>query len=140
MKTILIFTSLLFLLTGFTAEANSFNAKTVSAKIDASKAIHKIELGTYIETIPVKIVELMRDLGSVTPVSTDAGSTYYTAPFETEEEAQMQLPKLQSLGFTSAKHIVEYKNQVYDIRTFHHIAEGGELKEDGKVPVIRLWK
>ena len=45
------------------------------------------------KSVPVKIVELMRELGSVTPVNSDEGSTYYTAPFNSEEEAQQQLPK-----------------------------------------------
>ncbi|MEO9531061.1 MAG: hypothetical protein ABJG68_06105 [Crocinitomicaceae bacterium] len=140
MKRLLIFTGLLFLFSGFNVQANSLNAKSLSAKIDVSKAVHKIELGTFSKSVPVKIVELMRELGSVTPVNSDEGSTYYTAPFNSEEEAQQQLPKLQSLGFNSAKHVVEYKNEVYDIRTFHHIANGGKLEDGGKVPVIRLWK
>jgi hypothetical protein len=114
MNTVIIFTSLFFLLTGFI-----INAKGVTAKIDVSKFIHKIELGTFLEIIPVKIIELMRALGSVT---SESPLTCHTAAFDSKEETIIQLPKLLSFGFKSAKHIVEYKNQVYDIRTFHHIA------------------
>ena len=140
MKRIAILFTVLFALASFKTNANNLNAKTLNSKIDFSKAVHKIELGTFSETIPVKIVELMRMLGSVTPVTSENGSTYYTAAFESEEQAELQLPKLQSMGFKTAKHIVEYQNEIYDIRTFHHIANGGKLQEDGNVPVIRLWK
>lgn len=139
MKTIVLIIALSFGSIGFTSGTSLVEAQGLFGKIDTNKAIHRIQLGEFTQTIPVQIVELMRQIGGVTPVSSEGGSTYYTAAFSSEEEATKNLSKFQALGFKQAKQVVEYKNGIYDLTDFNYLAAGG--KEDrGDIPVIRIHK
>jgi len=108
-------------------------------KIDASKAFHKIELGTFTNIVPVNLVQIMLDLNGVQPVKAENGTAYFTAPYQDEQSAAKDLPKLQSLGFTGAKHVVEYKKNFYPVREFNYYLEKGKV-DNTKPPVVRIWK
>jgi len=141
MKTKVLFAALLLCVSSIAiASTQGSWIKDKSKKVDTSQAVHKIELGTFKASVPVKLVELMRQIGDVNPVRTENGSIYYTSPFVNEDEAAKQLPKFVSLGFDQARHVVQYKNDVFSLRQFNYMVEGGKIKDDTKVPVIRLWK
>ncbi|OIQ27599.1 MAG: hypothetical protein BM555_06065 [Crocinitomix sp. MedPE-SWsnd] len=122
------------------ASPQSSWVKDKPKKVDTSKAIHFIELGTFKSSVPVKLVELMREIGDVSPIRTESGSVYYTTPFLSEKEAAKQLPKFVSLGFDQARHVVQYKNDLFSLREFNYMVEGGKIKDDSEIPVIRIWK
>jgi hypothetical protein len=141
MKTKVLFAALLLFVSSMAiASPQGTWVKGKSKKVDVSKAIHIIELGTFETSVPVKLVELMRQIGDVSPVRTESGSIYYTSPFMNEDEAAKQLLKFLSLGFDQARHVVQYKNDVFSLREFNYMVEGGKIKDDTKIPVIRLWK
>lgn len=140
MKTIVLIFALLIGSIGFSSGNSVINVRAISGKIDTNKAIHRIQLGTFSKSIPVQIVELMRQIGGVKPVTNKGVSTYYTAAFSSEEDAAKHLPKFQALGFEDAKHVVEYKKSFYNLRDFNYLAAGGKVESNGDVPVIRIWK
>ncbi len=140
MKTIVLIIALSVGSIGYSSENSFLEARNLSGKIDTNKAVHRIQLGEFSNSIPVHIVELMRQIGGVTPVSQKGVSTYYTAAFSSEEDAAKQLPKFQALGFDQAKHVVQYKKAIYDLREFNYLAAGGKVEDNGTVPVIRIWK
>jgi hypothetical protein len=141
MKTKVLFAAMLLIVSSFSFAAQATIVKHISlSKVDLTKAIHKIELGAFEKTVPVKLVELMLQIGEVEAITSDEGSIYYTAPYITETEAAKYLPLYLSLGFEQARHVVQYKKEIYSLRDFNYMADGGKLKDITDVPVIRIWK
>lgn len=139
MKTIVLIIALSIGSIGFTSSNSVLEVRGFYGKIDTNKAVHRIQLGEFTHSIPVQIVEMMRQIGGVTPVSQDGKSTYFTAAFSSEAEAAKQLPKFQAMGFDQAKQVVEYKKSIYDLREFNYLAACGK-SDNGEIPVIRIWK
>ena len=140
MKTIVLILALSAGAIGFSFENSEPEVAILNGKIDTNKAIHRIQLGEFSQAIPVQIVELMRQIGGVTPVNQKGVSTYYTAAFSSEEDAAKNLPKFQSLGFDQAKHVVEYNKGIYDLIDFNYLAAGEKVEKRSKSPVVRIWK
>ena len=125
------------------ASSTSFGAalhRLSLEKIYLSKAKHKIELGVFTDYVPIQLVQVMMSLKGVTPIKKDGVTIYMTAPYADEQLAAKQLPKLRSLGFSSAQHVVEYKRNYYPVREFNHYVEKGKIKDDSTPPVVRIWK
>ena len=122
------------------ASIDGLQTKADNSKVDVSKALHKIELGFFSTSVTVKLVNLMYQIGNLMPVSSKNGSTYFTASFLNEQEAAKNSPDNVSMGFNQAIQVVQYKKDIFSLREFNFMIEGGEIKDDISVPVLRIWK
>jgi hypothetical protein len=141
MKTKVLFAAMLLIVSSFSFAASTIIVSGTSiSKVDVTKAIHKIELGAFEKAVPVKLVELMLQIGGVEPITSQQGSIYYSAPFGSEDAAAKYLLMYLSMGFDQARRVVQYKKHIYSLREFNYMAEGGKLKDKDDVPVVRIWK
>ena len=99
----------------------SFTVKHKSAPLK-SNYVFRIELCSFEDQVPVKTVELLREIGNVSVKKRGAASVYRTTPYADLASAQKDLPMFRSLGFEEAREIVEYGSEVMDVMTYYEHA------------------
>ena len=141
MKSLFLPIALLVGIHSFSSEAFLAKSETSFAdKFKVEEAVHRIQLAQFSDYVPVKYVELMRQIGGVSPISKNGISTYYSAAINSEDEASKLLPKYISFGFEDARHVVEYQDKIYSLKQYNVLKSGGDLPKNDKIPVIRIWK
>lgn len=124
---------------------SSFNFATVALPKhteDAKENVNfRIRLCEYHSIIPVKKVELLRQIGA-TPVKSTLGSVYVTPPYETEQQAENDLPKFRALGFDEAQQVVEMGDELMSIDKYHDLHDRNKSvpADQTKHGVVRIWK
>lgn len=108
---------------------------------EGQQIVHHVLLCEYQESIPVRMVELMREIGGIIPIRQEGKSVYLTGGYNSENEAAMALPTFRALGFEAAQHVVRVNDDVYSVRNFHLIYDE-QNNPTGKEaqPVIHMWK
>lgn len=127
------------LLSSFTSPVSSINSMSVLDEGDFT-VNHRIQLCTYTDVVPTRVVELMREIGGVTPIKSNGSSTYITAPYTSEKEAAMDLPMFRQLGFDEALQVVEVEEQFLSVRRYHMMYDDKNIDRNQEVPVIKIWK
>lgn len=127
------------LLSSFTSPVSTTNSMAVLDEGDFT-VNHRIKLCTYTDIVPTRIVELMREIGGITPITSNGSSTYITAPYNSEKQAAMDLPTFRQLGFEDAIQVVEVEDQFLSVRRYHMMYDDRNLDNNEKDPVIKIWK
>lgn len=135
MKRLAIVFTALIALSSFTLKSNTLN------KIENEKAKinFRIQLCQYVTIVPVKKVELLREIGA-TPVKTPLGSIYVTKPYSSQQDAELDLPKLKALGFDEAQSVVQIGNELMTVENYQESLQNDTNAEEEKPDVIRIWK
>ena len=118
---------------------SSFTFSTDSLKKSAegedSKVNFRIQLCEYRTIVPVRTVELLREIGAK-PIKSSYGSIYVTPPYSSESEAAKELPKFRALGFENAHAVVEMGDELLTIENFNDLYKSDSTPEEDRVIII----
>jgi hypothetical protein len=135
MKKIVGITTALLLFIGassFTLISNG--ADSIQENTDKMTPIHRIQLGSYSDGVPIDVVQLLMQVGDVLTIKTDESVTYYTPPFHSFQESAAAVPKYVNVGFTEAEQAIEYDGKFYSVDEYKVMIK--ERKEKYPIRVI----
>ncbi|MEX1002689.1 MAG: hypothetical protein WDZ35_11290 [Crocinitomicaceae bacterium] len=97
----------------------SFNLNTDKTLSEADRSIFRIELCSFTDAVPVKTVELLRQIEGVYLRNEGNIHHYYTPPYSSIEEVQREISKYRAIGFEEAKEVVEVDNNFISLEEFY---------------------
>jgi hypothetical protein len=104
------------------AQNNDTEKENTDASFDISKAKYRVELAHFEGKVPVEIVDVLYNIGTIKSVKGENGSiTYYSQSFETEAERDSSLKEYKNYGLENLKPIVEYKGKFYSPSDFERL-------------------
>ncbi|MBD3637670.1 MAG: SPOR domain-containing protein [Crocinitomicaceae bacterium] len=84
-----------------------------------SQLEYRIQLGAYSNELPQDDKERLTKVDQVTSMQSKGKTVYLTAPFDSEEEASMELPEYRQMGFKNAVKVIVIEGYVITSRVFH---------------------
>lgn len=112
----------------------SNKADSILENTDKATPIHRIQLGSYTEDVPIDIVQLLMQVGNVLTIKTEESVTYYTPPFHSFQESAAAVSKYVNVGFTDAQQAIEYDGKYYSVNEYKVMLK--EKKEKYPIRVI----
>ena len=88
-----------------------------------SKTNYQVKLATYENSVPIPIVEMLRQVDGLQIIIGKNGTSYYSQLFNTEVESERAFDQYVQLGFDKASQVVVHNNTFYELEDYKKLKE-----------------